>query len=171
MICLKKCSTLSSPSGLTLYAVLYCEIFCIWYTLCCIVSIEVLCHSVHCKKKKKKSRELHSRYCFLNSSNRCAFNLSPFACYHSILSSVLCSCFGVNVFYLFCLVQTQIVCQGALADWCLSVITIICPSIWILLNVISQHAGRVTSKSYFMLNLCLGVPMSSAVLNYLKELW
>lgn len=53
------------------------------YFLC--RGVEVLCH---CKKKKKRSRELHSRYCFLNSRNRRAFNLSPFFflffCYRSV---------------------------------------------------------------------------------------
>lgn len=70
--------------------VLRCEVFCIWQTLC---------HSVHCKN-------LHSRWCFLNSSNRRAFTTSPFPCYHSIQSSVLC-CNCINMFLSLSLVETQ----------------------------------------------------------------
>lgn len=87
----EKCSTPPSPFLLLAsITVLRCEVFCIWQTLC---------HSVHCKN-------LHSRWCFLNSSNRRAFTTSPFPCYHSIQSSVLC-CNCINMFLSLSLVETQ----------------------------------------------------------------
>lgn len=118
--------------------VLRCEVFCIWQTLC---------RSVHCKN-------LHSRWCFLNSSNRRAFTTSPFPCYHSIQSSVLC-CNCINMFLSLSLVKTQNVYH----DW-QTLVTI-------YLKMVESDQSAIMTRLIHV--AC--APTASAVLNYLKELW